>query len=126
MTGCVSITKPVVRLEADRDRPAWIATYTAGTLKLSNFHALSEGASLSKTGCSSAQPLSSELCATHVARVHHDGRPAPRVYNFDVVCVPLGSGDSTSLENKGESIAINALHVPFSGKSLWNYLAWLP
>uniref|UniRef100_A0A1L8EI18 Uncharacterized protein n=1 Tax=Haematobia irritans TaxID=7368 RepID=A0A1L8EI18_HAEIR len=56
-----SKTIPVVRPEAYKERTAWMATYMAGELKVSNmiwviFSRLAlgfKGASVNKTGCSS-------------------------------------------------------------------------
>merc|ERR1719420_2274467 len=63
----LSITIPVVRPDAYRERTAWIATYIAGTLKVSNmicvilsrFALGFNGASVSNTGCSSGATRSS-------------------------------------------------------------------
>ena len=62
-----SITMPVVRPDAYSESTAWIATYMAGTLKVSNmiwviFSRLAfglSGASVSSTGCSSGATRSS-------------------------------------------------------------------
>merc|ERR1712055_895600 len=62
-----SITIPVVRPEAYRERTAWMATYMAGKLKVSNmiwviFSLLAlglRGASVRRTGCSSGATRSS-------------------------------------------------------------------
>merc|ERR1712243_182713 len=66
-TVTASMTIPVVRPEAYRDSTAWIATYMAGMLKVSNmiwviFSLLAlglRGASVSRTGCSSGATRSS-------------------------------------------------------------------
>uniref|UniRef100_F6T264 Uncharacterized protein n=1 Tax=Ciona intestinalis TaxID=7719 RepID=F6T264_CIOIN len=61
------MTIPVVRPDAYKERTAWMATYMAGTLKVSNmiwviFSRLAfglSGASVSRVGCSSGATRSS-------------------------------------------------------------------
>ena len=59
----VAMTMPGVRLEAHRDRTVRMATFMAGTFNVSNMVCVMrsrwEGASLSKTGCSSGAIMSS-------------------------------------------------------------------